>query len=92
MESGWGLDRLGQVPQLDANSTTDSITLYYNNPTAPAAQNKAGVWSNGYAAVWHLDSNLLDSTANANNAIDHGTTGGIGQRVEHVIDRQLLRH
>ena len=67
-----------KVPQIDANSTTDSITLYYNNPSAPAAQNPAGVWSNGYAAVWHFDNGLQDSTANANHGINQGTTSEAG--------------
>ena len=48
-----------RVPQIDANSINDSITLYYNNPAAPAAQNPPLVWSNGYAAVWHFDTACL---------------------------------
>ena len=67
-----------KVPQLDANSTNDSITVYYNNPAAAAAQNPAAVWSNGYAAVWHFDANLQDATANANHGVNQGTTSEAG--------------
>ena len=67
-----------KVPQIDANSITDSITLYFSNPAALAAQNPALVWSNGYAAVWHFDTGLLDSTANANHGINQVTTSEAG--------------
>ncbi len=63
-----------RVPQIDAGSTTDSIWMYYDNDSASHAQNAAGVWSNGYVGVWHMDqdpgvSQILDSTAYLN----HGT-------------------
>ena len=35
-----------KVPRIDPNSTTASITMYWNNPTAPDGQNRSGVWSN----------------------------------------------
>ena len=59
-----------KVPQIDASSATDSMWMYYGNSAAADAQNSAGVWSNGYAGVWHLNNNpvgtqtILDSTGN----------------------------
>ena len=44
-----------KVPQIDANSGSDSIWMYYGNATASDAQNPTGVWSNGYVGVWHLN-------------------------------------
>ncbi len=63
-----------KVPRIEPNSTTDSMTMYWNNPTAADGQNRAGVWSNGYAGVWHFDGTLNDSTSNANHGVNQGTT------------------
>jgi len=70
-----------RVPKIDASSSTDSILMYYGNPTAPDAQNPAAVWDSTYAAVWHLGSSVADSTANGNNGVNNGsvvTQGLIG--------------
>lgn len=68
------------VPQIDANTNSDYIWMYYNNPSAPNGENVNGAWNSGYASVWHLDENpgvtlggFEDSTATAN----HGS-GGAG--------------
>ena len=69
-----------KVPAL--SSTTDTVIyMYYGNPSAHSQQNKNDVWSNGYAAVWHLReagtgqaNDYSDSTSNANN----GQGGGGG--------------
>ena len=67
-----------QVPLIHAHSGTDSIWMYYGNPSATqSGENAAAVWSNGYAAVWHL-STLLDSTGNHNDGADAGTTATQG--------------
>ena len=42
-----------KVQQIDADSNTDFIHVYYNNSDASDAQNAAGVWSAGIG-VWHL--------------------------------------
>ncbi len=69
-----------KVPKIDGGSTTDHIWMYYNNSLAIDAQNPAGVWTNGYMGVWHLDEDpsgpspqMDDSTSNGN----HGTTSGM---------------
>ena len=60
-----------KVPQVDAASDADAIWMYWGNANAADAQDRAGVWSNGYVGVWHLDQNpsgaILDSTRYANN-------------------------
>ncbi len=64
------------------SSTTNSVFyIYYNNPaaatnTATSTFGRANVWSNGYEAVYHLDTNpasaMLDSTRNARNLTQLG--------------------
>ena len=54
-----------KVPSLSTNTV---ITAYYGNGFAPVVNPKA-VWSNGFAAVWHLGESarpLRNSTATAN--------------------------
>ncbi len=68
-----------RVPQIDAVSSVDYIMLYYDNPVAPDGQDAAGVWTAGYNAVWHLNSDLQDSTANINDGVNSGSTAGAGQ-------------
>ena len=42
-----------KVPSIPASSGAEQIFMYYGNPAAPDGQDPAGVWSNGYAGVWH---------------------------------------
>jgi len=60
------------IPKIDAASTTDFIYVYYNNPAASDAQNPAAVWSETYAAVYHMNGDAQDSSGNNN----HGTLQG----------------
>lgn len=51
-----------KVPQIDQDSDTDYIYMYYGNPSATDEQNSSDVWEeNDYQAVWHLneDSGLV---------------------------------
>ncbi|NIS78843.1 MAG: DUF2341 domain-containing protein, partial [Anaerolineales bacterium] len=77
-----------KVPQIDGSSNTDYIWMYYGNPSATDQQNAAGVWSNGYAGVWHLNETATDeqtsathtdSTANSNNGTQHENASVGGQ-------------
>lgn len=43
-----------KVPHLDADSTSDSIWMYYGNPGAEDVQSPADVWEE-FHAIWHLD-------------------------------------
>lgn len=57
-----------KIPVVSANSTTDSIQMWYGNPSANPASAAKSVWSSDYTAVYHMyDGN--DSTSNANNAL-----------------------
>lgn len=71
-----------KVPQIDAGSVTDYITLYYGNTTVANGQTPADVWNSGYAAVYHLNdattSTILDSTSNNND----GAKKAAGEPVE----------
>jgi subtilisin family serine protease len=60
------------VPRIDAESTDDYIYMYYDNPSATDAQNPAAVWSETYAAVYHLNGDAKDSSGNNH----HGTFEG----------------
>lgn len=68
-----------KVPQIDQASNTDSIYMYFDNPDATSAEDADAVWSNNYAAVYHMNNNpagsapqIIDSTSNNR----HGTTAG----------------
>ena len=55
-----------KVPVLPALTNT-MIYMYYGNAAASDQQDATNVWSEGYAAVWHLDETSgtnYDSTAN----------------------------
>ncbi len=68
-----------RVPRIDAGSSTDSIDMYYGNPTAPDGQNPAAVWDSTYAGVWHLGASVADSTSHANNGVNNGSVLAPGQ-------------
>lgn len=57
-----------KVPQIDINSNTDKIYLYYGNSSASDAQNAASVWSNGFVGVW-----LLNDPQNTTTVLDSAT-------------------
>ena len=44
-----------RVPRIPADSSDTRIWMYFDNPTAIDRQRPQEVWSNGYAAVWHLN-------------------------------------
>lgn len=55
-----------RVPQIDANTASDFIWLYYGNSTAADAQSPASVWNANFVAVHHLEetsAQILDSTS-----------------------------
>jgi len=72
-----------RVPMIDAASTTDFIYLSYGSEM-PAMQDPPGVWSAGYAAVWHLGQEgagavLLNSAANGYPGTPVGTSAVPGR-------------
>ena len=67
-----------KVPQIDASSNSDSISMYWGNASAPDVQNAAAVWGNNYAGEWHFNGSVTDSTG-LNTATDNGTNALVGQ-------------
>jgi hypothetical protein len=61
------------VPKIDAGSTSDYIYIYYKNSSATDAQNPAAVWSETYAAVYHLNGDATDSSGNGHHGTVHGS-------------------
>ena len=61
-----------RVPQIDGGATTDHVWMYYGCPAAPAPDPTA-VWSDGFAAVWHLAEVANDEWSTAVHA---DATGG----------------
>ena len=84
-----------RIPNL--SHTTDTVIyMQYGNAAINSSQeNKAGVWSNNYAAVWHFSNgNGQDSTGNGNNTsvINASTTAGqIGGAFSFNGSNQYLR-
>jgi RHS repeat-associated protein len=65
-----------RVPVVSHTNDT-ALYMWYGNPYIGTSQeNRAGVWSNAYAGVWHFgtpESGIAaDSTVNGNNGINHG--------------------
>lgn len=73
------------VPQIDANSTTDSIFLYWGNNEATDAQNSDSTWNSNYKGVYHLGDNaasttVIDSSGLANHiTASENTNNGFSQ-------------
>ena len=71
-----------RIPSL-SHTVDTTIFMWYGNSSVQVSQEyKPGVWRNGYAGVWHFGSSSLstsDSTANANNATNHGVTAAAGR-------------
>jgi hypothetical protein len=54
-----------KVPQIDINSSTDYMYLYYGNTGATDGQSASSVWDNSFLGVWHMNessgTNIVDS-------------------------------
>jgi len=63
-ESGSGkLAAWVKIPSLSDTQNT-AIYMYYGNSGVSSQQNAAGVWSNGYEAVYHINDDFTDSAEN----------------------------
>jgi hypothetical protein len=79
-----------KVPLIGGGSAEDSIWMYYGNASAPDEQDAAGVWSNGYELVLHLDEpsgDFEDSTGNghygeAHNGVTRAAAGKTGKAAQ----------
>jgi MSHA biogenesis protein MshQ len=63
-----------RIPVLSATVDTDLFLYYGNASVAGSLENPAGVWTNGYEAVWHFGGDLLDATPNGRNGTNGGTS------------------
>ncbi|MHC4989690.1 MAG: LamG domain-containing protein, partial [Planctomycetota bacterium] len=52
-----------EVPQIDASSSADFITMYYGNTGASDGQDERGVWDTDYLGVWHLNESPANGVA-----------------------------
>lgn len=82
-----------KVPQIDVIGFpfADYIYIYYGNSGASDAQNVTDVWSNGYAAVWHMHNNpagvapqMQDSTSNNRDLTMQG-----GMTIANLVDGKV---
>jgi biopolymer transport protein ExbB len=65
-----------RIPMLAADTV---LYLHYGDDTITASQeNTAGVWSGGFAAVWHMDEALADSAGLNGVATNSGSEPAIG--------------
>ena len=62
-----------KVPSVSGSANTDFYMYYGNSGITSSTENAAGVWSNGYEAVYHLHGDWNDSTGS------HDGTGGSTQ-------------
>ncbi|HEU5061020.1 MAG TPA: DUF2341 domain-containing protein [Kofleriaceae bacterium] len=77
-----------KVPQVAVDAATD-VYLHYGDQDAEDLSDPPAVWSNGFAAVWHLDEfvdEIVDSTANA---VDVLAAEGDPASIEGYIGRAL---
>ena len=70
------------IPTLSHTADTTIYMWYGDAGITASVENKAGVWSNGYAGVWHFGSGstlgTADSTGYASNATNHGVSLATG--------------
>lgn len=62
-----------------SGGAADHFWIYYGNAVAESPQQLTSVWSDAYAAVWHMAEGTLDSSANEQHATvvgEIGITGG----------------
>jgi RHS repeat-associated protein len=71
-----------RMPSLSHTADTVIYMQYGSNGVTTTLENQAGVWSNGYAGVWHFSNNgalsVADSTGN-NSATASSVTGSTGK-------------
>ena len=65
-----------KIPTVSSTSDTD-IYMYYGKADATDGADPENVWDSNYKMVLHMDSALLDSTANDNDGTNSGTTLGL---------------
>ena len=83
-----------QVPQIDSNSSSDSIYMYYGNSGASDGQNASAVWDNDYSMVYHFNEasgttgadSVTDSTGNGAGTPSSGISFGQSGKISTTAD------
>ncbi len=74
-----------RLPTLNPADGLDSMHVYIGNDDAEAAGNPAGVWSNGFVAVFHLADNLGEDAVTAHASVGpDGTIMGTMSEADSV--------
>lgn len=78
------------VPQIDQNSNTDKIYIYYGNSSAADAQAPSSVWgANDYSMIYHFkepSGTVADSTTNTTATVRPGTSLGQQGQIGNAVD------
>jgi len=77
-----GAGELAAWVRIPSLSPTTVLYIHYGDPDITASQeNVTAVWNAGYAAVWHLLGDFVDSTGNNGPGANSGSVGADGQIV-----------
>jgi len=69
-----------KIPDLFASNADTKIYIYYgNSDITTETEDPAGVWSNSYARVFHLNGNANDSTGTFNGSVSGATSTADGK-------------
>jgi RHS repeat-associated protein len=71
-----------RMPTLSHTADTIIYMQYGSGNVNASLENKFGVWSKGYAAVWHFSDNIAspgDSTVNGNAGTGHNANAAVGK-------------
>ena len=68
-----------KVPAISSSGNTTIYVYYGDSSVSSSQQNASAVWDSNYKGVWHLNTNFNDSTSNANNGSNSGSTDTSGQ-------------
>lgn len=66
-----------KIPTLTKGTNLDIYCYYGNSSIVTPQEDPTNVWDSNYLSVWHLDSDLEDSTSNNNDGTAQG--GGVGE-------------
>lgn len=67
-----------RIPQIDGNSASDFMWMYYGNPGASDGQQREQTWESGYMLVWHLGDSPTGGGADVLNSTDNMTPPDTG--------------
>ncbi|MGB2600967.1 MAG: DUF2341 domain-containing protein, partial [Candidatus Omnitrophota bacterium] len=92
-----------KVPTLDYNDDTTVYVYYANSNITSSQENATGVWSNSYAAIYHLGEvgtgtagDYQDSTSNSNDSVDTSVqpsqvVGKVGEYGQYFDGSEAIR-